>query len=539
MLLVLIILLMVAAPSVEKIQERLVWARLAHDNLISFARLTMPSADDPTDVSKSRYEVGRHHVMLSEELADVAFGQAQRLIIVMPPRHGKSELAVRRFVPWFLGRNPSKHVIVATYTAGLAWEHGRDVRGVMKSTAYRAAFPKAEAQLMADSQASDRLATEGGGKIHFTGLEGSITGKGADVFIIDDPIKGSKEARSKLIRDNIWHNFLEVCLSRLMTHNASVVIITTRWHEDDIVGRLVDQANEHCNPESAKAWKVLHLRALIESPTQSGEDPLHRLVGESLWPERFSAEHLRTIRDVSPPLSIQSFGSIYQGDPSPEQGSYFKSEWLKTYTPAELPNNLRRYVTSDHALRAKAANDLNCILPFGVDESGVIWILPSVWWERAETDVLVDEMLKAMKTHKPITWWAAKDNIAGSIGPFLRKRMFEEKIFIAIDEVPEVVDLQQRAQAIKGRMAMGMVRFPAFWPMWDKARQELLKFPNAGHDDFIAALALAGMGLDRIISAENSKQRDNQPKPGSLDWVKYSSRQEEWNNRRNDSTKGY
>src|SRR5262249_15272634 len=144
------------------------------------------------------------------------------------------------------------------------------------------------------------------------------------------------------------------------------------------------------------------------------------------------------------------------------------------------------------------------------------------WWRRAETDEMVEAMIDLMAACKPSTWWAARDAISGSVGPFLQKRMRERGVFAWVDdELREDRDLVRRAQGIRNRMAMGMVRFPIFWPDWGDAEKELLQFPNGGHDDLVAALALLGMALDKTRGAElPEKPGDGQPKPGTLAWVK-------------------
>lgn len=290
-----------------------------------------------------------------------------------------------------------------------------------------------------------------------------------------------------------------------------VVSHNTRWHEDDLVGRLTDPNNPHYNPAEAKNWKIINIPALAEQ-----NDILGRKPGEALWPQRFGKAYLESIRNRNP----VGFSALYQQRPSPDDGDFFKSAMVRTYLPHELPGRLRVYVGSDHAVDKKQRNDENVILTVGIDEHDVIWIL-DCWWKRAKTDETVEEMLKTMKRWRPITWWSGKDHITKSIGPFLNARMRKEKVYISIVELTDSKDKEQKAQAIQGRMSMGMVRFPktAWW--YEKARDQLLKFPNGSLDDFVDAISNIGRGLPYLHGA-SALARDikGPPRVGTLAWVK-------------------
>lgn len=472
----------------------------------------MPSPEDPDNTDLSRYSAAKHHEVICAALEEVEAGRIQRLIITMPPRHGKSELASRRFPAWFLGKDPYRHMIFATYNDEFASDFGRHVRDTMKSDVFKQAFPLC--RLKAGSQASDRISTEEGGIAVFVGRGGSLTGRGADLLVIDDPIKDREEADSKTLRDKMWGWFTDVAMTRLMTAGARVVIIMTRWHEDDLVGRLIDPKNSYYVPEEAGNWKVLSLPAIAVN-----DDPMGRKFGEPLWPERFDLDFLNQAKRLNP----KGFSALYQGSPSPDDGDYFKREWLKFYTPSELPRNLRFYVASDHAVSTDQERDATCLLPVGVDDEDNIWVLPDVWWRRADTETVVEGMIDLMRRRTPLMWWAESGHITKSIGPFLRKRMAERQIYCAIDEVVPTKDKQTRAQSIRARMSMGKVFFPRFATWWGDAQDEILKFPSSSHDDFIDALAHIGMGLDKQVRAGGAVVKvDNMPKSGTLAWVKWA-----------------
>ena len=495
-----------------KAAKRLIAIKKAKNSILDFTKLTMPSPEDPDNTDLSRYSAAKHHEVICAALEEVEAGRIQRLIITMPPRHGKSELASRRFPAWFLGKDPYRHMIFATYNDEFASDFGRHVRDTMKSDVFKQAFPLCK--LKAGSQASDRISTEEGGIAVFVGRGGSLTGRGADLLVIDDPIKDREEADSKTLRDKLWGWFTDVAMTRLMTAGARVVIIMTRWHEDDLVGRLIDPKNSFYVPEEAANWKVLSLPAIAVN-----DDPMGRKFGEPLWPERFDLDFLNQAKRLNP----KGFSALYQGSPSPDDGDYFKREWLKFYTPSELPRNLRFYVASDHAVSTDQERDATCLLPVGVDDEDNIWVLPDVWWRRADTETVVEGMIDLMRRRTPLMWWAESGHITKSIGPFLRKRMAERQIYCAIDEVVPTKDKQTRAQSIRARMSMGKVFFPRFATWWGDAQDEILKFPSSSHDDFIDALAHIGMGLDKQVRAGGAVVKvDNMPKSGTLAWVKWA-----------------
>lgn len=488
----------------------------AGEDLVDFTCLMMPDPNDPDDADRSRYQPAMHHKVIAAALQEVDKGSMLRLIITMPPRAGKSELSSKKFIPWLLGRDPYRHVIFASYNETFAQDTGRAVRDCMKANLYRQVFPGCS--LRSGSAAADRVQTQEGGIAAFVGAGGSITGRGADFLIIDDPIKDREQADSLTERNKLWSWFTEVAMTRLMTAGSRVVIIMTRWHEDDLIGRLTDPSNPCYNSDEAKSWKILALPAIAEH-----DDPMGRKPGESLWPERFPIEFLQNAKRLNP----RGFSALYQGRPTPDDGEFFKKEFLRTYSADELPKNLRMYCSSDHAVSTKQDRDPTVLMPAGVDEDGVIWIMPDVWWRRQTTDHVVDAMIGTIKRHKPIFWWAENGHISKAIGPFLRKRMLEESAFCSIIEMTPVKDKMTRAQSIQAMCSLGRVRFPRFASWWPDAEQELLKFPAGRHDDFVDALAWIGIGLNLQTNAPAPSKMKDLIKPGTLAWVKGQTKQQE------------
>ena len=497
-----------------KAAKRLITLKKANDSLLEFTRLTMPDPRDPDNTDLSRYQVERHHEVIAGALEKVESGEWLRLIITVPPRHGKSELASKRFPSWFIGRDPYRSIILASHNASLAEDFGREVRETMKSNIFQQAFPLC--RLRRGGAAADRVQTAEGGLAVFVGKGGTLTGRGADCLLIDDIISDREEADSPTQRNKMWSWFTQVAMTRLMSVGGRVVIIMTRWHEDDIVGRLTDPNNPYYNPDEATKWRVLHLPALATEDN----DVMGRQKDQALWPSRFNADYLMSMRRLDP----RGFEALYQGNPTPEEGNFFKSEHIRTYEYNELPHDLRYYVASDHAVSTEQYRDKTAMIVVGIDSNNTMWVLPEIFWKQADTEDAVDGMIDLMRTYRPLYWWAEKGHISKSIGPFLRKRMIEENVFVNLVEVVPAKDKTTRAQSIQARMAMGKVRFPRFAYWWGEAQNELLKFPHGKHDDFVDALAHMGRELGRLTSATATQPKnDNAPKVGTLRWVKWKS----------------
>ena len=507
-----LLLAFMAMISTELLQERLLYGKLAQKSLLAFAQLTHPVPNDYLNPRVSKYAIKPHHAFIAQQLERVNRGEINRLEIELPARHGKSMLAVRKFVPWISGLNPDRSGIVVTHTDTLAREHGRAVRDVFRMGAYKLAFPNPRAALREDNQASDLLQLVGGGLLIFTGRSGLGAGAGADWLIFDDFFKNSEEAQSETVRNSAWNTFISDCQSRLNTDQSPIVLIGTRRHEDDVQGRLFDPTNQHYDENEAKRWTRIRLPALAEPG-----DLMGRQVDEPLWPEKYGTKYYMARRMSKSEIVRMDHQTQDQCNPIPEEGKWFKKAWLKTYTRAELPKQLRIYIASDHAYRIKESNDASCLLVVGMDPTGEIWVLPDTIWAKMDTAELCDAIFKIIDTRKPAQWWAARDAISGSIMPLLRRRMLDTRKFFYIDDdIAEKKDLVARSASIRGLMAMGMVHWPIEWPQWSAAEKQMVSFPGA-HDDLIAALAMLGMGLDKMTPAEGLQVRDV-PKKGTLAW---------------------
>ncbi|MDI1263867.1 MAG: phage terminase large subunit [bacterium] len=488
----------------------------ARSSLLTYTKFTMPDPEAINDLSRSRYEDARFHREIAAVLDKFLAGEltfddgrvCTQLIFCMPPRHGKTEMATKRLAAQYSGNHPEHDIIVAAAGDDLAGDFGADVRAIIHSPQHKQVFPSHK--LRRGGNAKDNIQTDVGGRMIFAGRGGQINGRGAHLLLVDDLYKDANEARSQAIRDQAWDWLVKVALYRRMGKRLTIITMT-RWHSDDIIGRLTDPENAHYNAEEAKSWKIIRLPGLAEE-----DDPLGRPPGEPLWPERYNLDyHLANQR--RDPLG---FAALTQQRPTVADGVLFRRETIQYYDT--LPEELRYYAASDHAVGTSQRNDPSCFIKVAVDRQSNIYIVDCDW-RRMPTNVAVEAMLTmAGGNTRPLLWWAERGHISKSIGPFLRKRMVETSTYINIVEVTPATDKEQRAQSIAARVAMGKVYFPRKAVWTERAINEMLAFPNGNHDDFVDALAYIGLGLQSQFKPGTpaSERGPKQPPFGSLNWLK-------------------
>jgi len=451
----------------------------------------------------------KHHELIIDKLEQAANGTIKRLAIFLPPGAAKSTYSSILYPPWFLAQRPNSAILTCSHSTDLAESFGRRSRNLILDHGKMLGF-----ELAQDSQAAGKWSTTNGSEFFCAGVGSHIAGRRADLGLIDDPIGSREDAYSKLLRDKVWAWWLTDFCTRLKP-DASVILIQTRYHEDDLAGRIL--ASE------GSEWTIINL------PLIAGEnDPLGRKPGETLWPEWFN-EKLVLDAQKDP----TTFNSLYQQNPIPESGDFFKRSWIEPYVyqPNDLPKNLRIYVASDHAVSTKQTADLTCLLPGGVDESGVLWILPDLFWKRCDSEEAVSAMVEMMRRRRPFEWFAESGHISKSIGPFLYKRMREKGCYTCITEVHPAKDKATRAQSIRGRMSMGMVRWPAYTSWYPDALHQMLSFPVGKNDDLVDTLAHLGAGLDKMLDAEGVRVEATPQMPVfesvTYGWIKGSTKKRE------------
>lgn len=504
---------MAMAQKQLQLAERLLKAKKSRVSLLDYIQFMMPHPEYPGDVNFSRYHAGPPHRMIIQMFEESESGRRMRSALSIPPQHGKS-LVTSHFGPtWGIGRRPDKHIIVAGYGSDFVQKIGGRVRAIMQSPLYKQVFPGVE--LQKGSKSKDYMVTNYGGSMLFVGRGEGTTGNPCDHFIIDDPIKDKKEADSPTYREDLYDWYSSVAFSRCHVMTP-IFIVHTRWHEDDLIGRLCDPNHPLHDKELAKLWNYINIPAIVQDPGLAAALGIHE--GSALWPEKFPLQHLQEAQRINP----KTFSALYMGRPTPEDGDFFTKEMFIEYrSPADLPRDLRIYAASDHAVSTDQDADFTCMLIVGVDSQNNIWLL-DCFWRRVKTSQAVEEMIRLMKKWDPMIWWAEGDHIKKSIEPFLKKRMEEEQLYIRIDQLSKNSDKRSKAQPIQGWMDLGKVRFPAYASWYQPARSEMLKFDSGTNDDFVDTIANIGRGLKKMIkpSSGTSEQKEKGPPVGTWAWVK-------------------
>jgi predicted phage terminase large subunit-like protein len=517
-----------------KAAERLDAALRAKDSLFAYAQFTSPDAKDPEDARKSRYQATAHGQLLCQIVEKIERRELKRVAVSIGPQFGKSEVLSRKGPSWISGRDPYANMILGSYNQPNADKFGGEVRELIESSAHQQVFPE-YGELRKGQQ--DYLVTGKGGQLAFVGVGGSGTGRPADFFFVDDPIKGADDANSEGARESMWAWFNSVVFTRCHDDTA-ILVVHTRWHEDDLIGRLCDPDHPERNKRYAgiaKRWTYINLPAVVEDSAlgqalglvldvQTDPDVVKAFGKKpisSLWPGRKSLPLLAEAKQQD----ARTFNALYMGKPTPEDGEYFKEAHLVAYHSVnELPKDLRKYGASDHAVSTKQSADSSVLGCVGVASDGDIWVMPDIVMRRMETDVTVDELLHQFQEHNPQLWWMESELISKSFGPFLKKLMHEKGIYTTLDPVTVAKDKSTRARAIQGRMSHGRVHFPVFASWWPEARNQILKFPYGTHDDFVDWLAHIGMGLLKEIPASAPSKPARVIEVGSAAWILAQSR---------------
>lgn len=422
-------------------------------------------------VHHGMYKPLQHTQYLAERLQAIADGEQKHIIVEMPPRHSKSMTITETFPSYFIGRNPNKHVIATAYSEGLARKFGRLNRN--KLVEFGADI--FDIRMANDnSTATNWSVGDFTGGMVATGIGGSITGEGADLLIIDDPIKNNAEAQSETIRNKIWDEW-ETTLSTRLHKGASVIVVMTRWHEDDIVGRLLER--------SPYEWERIRMPAIAEDE----DDLLGREVGEPLSAELGFDEHWAELKKQE--VGSKTWNSLYQQRPSASEGNIFKREWWQFYERA--PRKFDRMIISwDLTFKGNDSND---------------YVVGQVWIKKGADKYLIEQIRGQMDF--PETLQAVK-NLARKY-PQAKEILIEDKangpaVISSIKrEVSGIIPITPRgskvarAQAITPQIESGNVFLPRNRTFVDDFIEECASFPTGAHDDIVDSLSQA---LDRLAS---------------------------------------
>lgn len=437
---------------------------LATANLLPFARATL-----------SAYRYSHHLDHLAAALTALERGMTRRLLITMPPRHGKSELSSVRFPAWYLGRHPDHRIIIASYAADLAERFSRRVRAVVESELYSEIFP--DVRLAQDSSRVSAWDIRGhAGGLKAVGVGGPVTGFGANCLLIDDPVKNREEAQSETLRNKIWDWFTSTAYTRL-DDRGSVIVIMTRWHEDDLMGRILQ-----AEADGGERWSKLHLPARDEQ-------------GRPLWPERYDSEELATIERTIGPYD---WAALYMGNPTPREGAYFRAEAIPII--AALPSGLPHVRAWDVAASAGAGDYTAGALMAGPDTDGKFYIADMVRGQWA-----TDERNRMIRQTADLDGQAVKIVVPqdpGSAGVDAARAFVRLLHGHRVEVVRVTGDKVLRADPLSAQLNVGNVAM--LRGAWNRAAiEEMRTFPLGRNDDQVDALsdAFAHLTRRRIVRA--------------------------------------
>jgi predicted phage terminase large subunit-like protein len=447
-----------------------------------------------------------HHALLIKELEDLERGDCDFLLIEMPPGSAKSTYVNWLFPAWYVARNGGQHVLTASHSTELAERWGRRTRNLINGESTLLGVG-----VSSDSGAAYRWGTTNGCEYYAVGVGVGIMGFRADLGIIDDPFGSREDAESKRIRDKVWEWYINDFSSRLKP-GAKRVIMHQRFHEDDLAGRIVAQLDE-----IGKSYRRLKIRA----ESTGSDDPLGRKAGELLWDDPKGYNYAQFLKDRKAEADARTWSSLYQQEPTPEDGDYFKSEWIIPVSSIPPLSELRTYGGSDYAVTS-AGGDYTVHAVVGLDHDQNMYLL-DIWRKQASSDEWVEAWCDLVKKWRPIGWAEEQGQIKSGVGPFLDKRARERQAFCARTQFPTRGDKAIRAQSIRGRMAMRGLRVPSSASWKNDLVSELLRFPAGVHDDQVDALGLVGQLLDQMVGGRKSS--DNE-KPASTGYRPSISRRE-------------
>ena len=435
---------------------------------------------------------GRHHALMAKKFEAIAKGEMKRVIINMPPRHTKSEFASYLLPSWFLGLHPAKKVIQCSNTADLAVGFGRKVRNLVDSEQYATVFPGVK--LRQDSKAAGRWATNKNGEYFAIGVGGTVTGKGADLLIIDDP-HSEQEAALAAGNPEIYQKVYEWYTSgprQRLQPGGAIVIVMTRWGEADLTGRVLQDALKR---EKGEEWELIELPAIMPS-------------GNPLWPEFWSIDELEALKEELP---VSKWNAQYQQKPTGEEGALVKREWWKIWE-RERPPRCEYVIQSwDTAFTKSERSDYSACTVWGVfhmdeDPKNVNVILLEAYQERLEFPELKEKAFEMYKIWEPDTC-IIEAKAAGSPLIFEMRRMGVP--------VQEYTPVRGNDKFVRINSVTDLFRSGKVWAPDTRWAHELIEqmaaFPNAAHDDLVdsstqALIRFRQGGFLRLNTDEEDEQ---------------------------------
>jgi len=504
------------ASTDDESERELIRRELCRRKLIHFTQRFTPN-----------YEAGWLHRGVAEELEgfikSVVESKNPRLMLFMPPRHGKSELVSRKFPAWCLGHYPWLEFIAASYDLSLPMEFSRHNRSLMRDPYYKRLF---ETRLDPENQNAEWWRTTKGGGFLPAGVAGPITGKGAHVLNIDDPVKNAEDADSETMRRKAFDWLGPVAMSRLAPQSG-VIITMTRWHDADMAGMALQTMYDLLRErdELVAAWRddrlpepqiermvsnleeEIDMWKVIKYPAIAEADEPHRKKGEALHPARYPLARLKRQKNT---LQPRHWSALYQQNPVPEEGLYFKVENIRYAAPIDWREFPIR-IAWDLAIGQKQSSDYTVGVVGCLDEANQIHVVDMVRgrWDTDEIATAILDTYRKYHVHnKDIVVGIEKGQLELAVKPALRKLMDERKLWPSFDDtLRPITDKMIRARPLQGIAQRGLLIFPTNASFTEVAVHELLRFPGGVNDDIVDALAWLARMFVNVTAPKRKRPR--------------------------------
>ena len=513
------------------------------ESLIGFAQnIDIPGAPVKDDQSVEEFDalmaqggsietgLASHHILLMQKLQKTMETPYGRLMVFMPPGGAKSTFCSVVAPTWYMGKYPRSQIILASYGTDLAKKHGAKGRIIVSQPNYIDAF---DTTLSKGSGAKEMWSLDNGSEYMSGGLLSGITGNRAIGVILDDPIKGRQDAESKTIREATMAA-LEDDLQTRYIPGAWMILVQTRWHDEDVAGSLLpeDYAGESGPIEcrDGLTWEVINLKAKIETEDDSKKDPLGRCVGEYLWPEWFDANHWKIYEprpgDPNSP-SERRWQALFQQNPRPDSSNQWERDWVNWYELGKHPKHLNFYTSSDYSV-SDGEGDYTEHGVAGLDQHGDLWLV-DWWYGQTPPDISIDALLRLAKRWGATHGFDERGLIEKAIKPAFMMRQRQMNIFMHIEYLPTVGNKIARFQSFRHMGSSGKVWIPRC-PWGERLVDQLCSFrAGSTRDDAVDVCSGFGRGLnDMVWSREKVPEEKKKGLVfGSWEWLTYGTEQDD------------
>lgn len=496
--------------------------RRARESLVGFAQaIDVPGRpvgndDESWIFDPAESPLAYHHRVILEFVESTIRQYGGRGMIFAPPGSAKSSYASVVAPAWACATFTDYRVILASYAQRIAEKQSKRARQICRSDKFRSAM---FCEIPKGSEAADAWALTNGSEFMATGIMGAVTGSRADFLVIDDPVAGREEADSKTIRDKTWEAYMDDLSTRLKP-GASVLIIQTRWHEDDLSGRILPEDYDgESGPllcRDGRTWNVLNIPAKAERP----DDPLGRAVGEYMWPEWFDRDHWRMFEDNPNPSAQRTWTALFQQRPVGDTGGQFQRDWFDNhrYRPAKRPTreDVVVFGATDWAVTEKSSADWTEHGVWGLDRDGHLWAMD---WAggQVKTDEGVDKFLNLSDEWLPVAWAGEVGKDENAVSPWRDRMMMERHRrgtghVVVTELLPNIGDKIAKVASFRAMASKGWVHFPVDSIWAERVISQLCRFPVGAHDDAVDVCGLAGRMVDKLYKTEKKPEPRERPR---------------------------